>query len=299
MIAELDRVIPKDYDSVSGSGHQSYFHTVMRGRPPEKYFAVRDPSKEGLAPNFLVVANVEATDGGKALAAGNSRVLSARLNDARFFWDEDQKVGFDAWNAKLSGVTFHAKLGTLAERVERIVLGEGRLLPVLAILEGEQLLERLVGMPADLALVDPGSARQYQQAFPELAKVPRIGQGAADTFSLEQVLTASNYQRIEGLGQRLAEGLRLAFATYDLPWQAFQLGPRSGFCLTAELPRNGAEANLSMDAEFIDCRRLFMANRGIWDGILSAGPQVSFAHTEADIDRYVEVASAFLAELFA
>lgn len=86
----------------------------------QKYFAVRDPSKDGLAPNFLVVANVEATDGGKALAAGNSRVLSARLNDARFFWDEDQKVGFDAWSAKLSGVTFHAKLGTLAERVERI-----------------------------------------------------------------------------------------------------------------------------------------------------------------------------------
>ena len=86
----------------------------------QKYFAVRDPAKDGLAPNFLVVANVEASDGGKALAAGNSRVLSARLNDARFFWDEDQKVGFDAWNAKLSGVTFHAKLGTLAERVERI-----------------------------------------------------------------------------------------------------------------------------------------------------------------------------------
>jgi len=86
----------------------------------QKYFAVRDPSKEGLAPHFVVVANVEASDGGKALAAGNSKVLSARLNDARFFWDEDQKVGFDAWNEKLSGVTFHAKLGTLAERVDRI-----------------------------------------------------------------------------------------------------------------------------------------------------------------------------------
>ncbi|MGQ3111924.1 MAG: glycine--tRNA ligase subunit beta [Brevundimonas sp.] len=86
----------------------------------QKYFAMRDPSKDGLAPNFLVVANVEATDGGQALAAGNSRVLSARLNDARFFWDEDQKVGFDAWNQKLAGVTFHAKLGSLAERVERI-----------------------------------------------------------------------------------------------------------------------------------------------------------------------------------
>ena len=86
----------------------------------QKYFAVRDPAKDGLAPNFLVVANVEASDGGKALAAGNSRVLSARLNDARFFWDEDRKVGFGPWLEKLSGVTFHAKLGTLAERVDRI-----------------------------------------------------------------------------------------------------------------------------------------------------------------------------------
>ena len=87
----------------------------------QKYFAVRDPGRDGLAPNFVVVANVEASDDGKALAAGNSRVLSARLNDARFFWDEDRKDGnFDAWLKKLGGVTFHAKLGTMAERVERI-----------------------------------------------------------------------------------------------------------------------------------------------------------------------------------
>ncbi|MBU1325311.1 MAG: glycine--tRNA ligase subunit beta [Alphaproteobacteria bacterium] len=86
----------------------------------QKYFAVRGPARDGLAPHFVVVANVEASDGGKALAAGNSRVLSARLNDARFFWDEDRKTGFDAWLKKLEGVTFHAKLGTLAERVDRI-----------------------------------------------------------------------------------------------------------------------------------------------------------------------------------
>ena len=87
----------------------------------QKYFAVRDPATHGLAPHFVVVANVEASDGGRALAAGNSRVLSARLNDARFFWDEDRKPGaFDAWLKKLEGVTFHAKLGTMAERVERI-----------------------------------------------------------------------------------------------------------------------------------------------------------------------------------
>jgi len=86
----------------------------------QKYFAVRDPATHGLAPHFVVVANVEASDGGKALSAGNSRVLSARLDDARFFWDEDLKTGFDVWAKKLEGVTFHAKLGTLAERVERI-----------------------------------------------------------------------------------------------------------------------------------------------------------------------------------
>ncbi len=86
----------------------------------QKYFAVRDPATGRLAPHFVVVANVEASDGGRALAQGNARVLSARLNDARFFWDEDRKVGFDAWLEKLSGVTFHAKLGTMAERVERI-----------------------------------------------------------------------------------------------------------------------------------------------------------------------------------
>ncbi|HWQ85336.1 glycine--tRNA ligase subunit beta [Brevundimonas sp.] len=86
----------------------------------QKYFAVRDPAVHGLAPHFVVVANIEASDGGAALAAGNSRVLSARLDDARFFWDEDLKTGFEAWSKKLEGVTFHAKLGTLAERVERI-----------------------------------------------------------------------------------------------------------------------------------------------------------------------------------
>ncbi len=86
----------------------------------QKYFAVRDPKTGGLAPHFVVVANVEAPDGGRALAGGNSRVLSARLNDARFFWDEDRKVCFEPWLKKLEGVTFHAKLGTMAERVARI-----------------------------------------------------------------------------------------------------------------------------------------------------------------------------------
>jgi glycyl-tRNA synthetase beta chain len=66
------------------------------------------------------VANIAASDGGKALVAGNERVLRARLSDARFFWDQDRKQKLDAFLPKLEGVTFHAKLGTQGQRVERL-----------------------------------------------------------------------------------------------------------------------------------------------------------------------------------
>ncbi len=115
--------LPPEVVQLSMKVHQKYF--AVRHSPPTGG-STREAGEGGrstpraLAPHFLVVANIEATDGGTALATGNSRVLSARLDDARFFWDEDLKTGFDVWNDKLKGVTFHAKLGTLAERVDRI-----------------------------------------------------------------------------------------------------------------------------------------------------------------------------------
>jgi glycyl-tRNA synthetase beta chain len=100
-------------------------------RTHQKYFAVKKPGEPGLAPHFITIANIEAADGGKVIAAGNAKVLSARLSDARFFWDEDRKAGnFDAWLKKLDGVTFHAKLGTMAQRVERIVALAGEIAPL-------------------------------------------------------------------------------------------------------------------------------------------------------------------------
>ncbi|MEW6389474.1 MAG: glycine--tRNA ligase subunit beta [Pseudomonadota bacterium] len=100
-------------------------------RTHQKYFAVKKPGQPGLAPHFITIANIEAADGGKVIAAGNAKVLSARLSDARFFWDEDRKAGnFDAWLKKLDGVTFHAKLGTMAQRVERIVALAGEIAPL-------------------------------------------------------------------------------------------------------------------------------------------------------------------------
>ena len=98
-------------------------------RTHQKYFAVRDPRTGFLAPHFVTVANVEAPDGGATIAAGNAKVLSARLSDARFFWDEDRKVLLEDRLEKLKGVTFHAKLGTMYERAERIAALAGELAP--------------------------------------------------------------------------------------------------------------------------------------------------------------------------
>jgi len=74
-----------------------------------------------LANRFVVVANNLARDGGRTIVDGNERVLRARLSDAKFFWDQDRKVKLEERLAALAGIVFHAKLGTQAERVERIV----------------------------------------------------------------------------------------------------------------------------------------------------------------------------------
>ncbi|MET0336731.1 MAG: glycine--tRNA ligase subunit beta [Caulobacter sp.] len=118
-LAEWPTPILGDMDPAFLALPPEVIRTSMRTH--QKYFAVRDPATGKLAPHFLVVANIQAADGGAEIARGNAKVLSSRLSDARFFWDEDVKVGFDAWLKKLDGVTFHAKLGTMAERVERIV----------------------------------------------------------------------------------------------------------------------------------------------------------------------------------
>ena len=85
----------------------------------QKYFAVRDPKTGTLSAHFVTVANQEAPDGGKAIAAGNSRVLSARLSDARHFWDNDRKTPLSQMVDQLSKITFHEKLGTVADRLPR------------------------------------------------------------------------------------------------------------------------------------------------------------------------------------
>ena len=91
--------------------------TAMRSH--QKYFALETPDG-AMAPHFLVVANMVAGDGGAAIVAGNERVLRARLADARFFWDTDRKARLEERVAPLDAITWHAKLGSIGEKVRRI-----------------------------------------------------------------------------------------------------------------------------------------------------------------------------------
>lgn len=153
-------------------------------RTHQKYFAVKKPGEPGLAPHFITIANIEAADGGKVIAAGNAKVLSARLSDARFFWDEDRKAGnFDAWLKKLDGVTFHAKLGTMAQRVERI--------------------EALAGEIAPLVGADVEKAKEAAR----LAKAD-LASGMVGEFPELQGLMGGYYAREAGLDPEIAAAIQ-------------------------------------------------------------------------------------------
>ena len=92
---------------------------VLTMRTNQKYFACTGEAG-ALAPAFVCVANIDANDGGEAIVEGNRRVLAARLADARFFWEQDLKVPLEEQAPKLSGIVFHEKLGTVADKVERV-----------------------------------------------------------------------------------------------------------------------------------------------------------------------------------
>ncbi|HXW49204.1 MAG TPA: glycine--tRNA ligase subunit beta [Xanthobacteraceae bacterium] len=89
-------------------------------RNNQKCFVLRDAAHAELVNKFLLVSNIEAEDGGDAIVAGNERVIRARLSDARFFYETDLKTRLEDRLPKFESIVFHEKLGTQAERIERI-----------------------------------------------------------------------------------------------------------------------------------------------------------------------------------
>ena len=192
-------------------------------RTHQKYFAVRKPGEAGLAPHFLVVANIQAADGGKEIALGNAKVLSSRLSDARFFWSEDVKDGFEPWLEKLNGVTFHAKLGTMAERVERIVALAREIAPLVGA-DPDKAAEAARLAKADLA-------SQMVGEFPELQGV--MGGYYAWEFGLDIEIADAirEHYRPQGPGDAVPTApLSVAVALAD------KLDTLVGFFATDEKP---------------------------------------------------------------
>lgn len=92
---------------------------ISEMRAHQKYFALED-AQGHFANRFVITSNMVTRDQGASVIAGNARVLRARLSDGRFFWDQDRKTPLAAWAEKLRDITFHAKLGTIADKVARV-----------------------------------------------------------------------------------------------------------------------------------------------------------------------------------
>ncbi|WP_372787011.1 glycine--tRNA ligase subunit beta [Phenylobacterium sp.] len=171
-------------------------------RVHQRFFAVRDPATGFLVPHFIAVANIEATDGGKLIASGNGRVLSARLSDARFFWTEDQRMRLEDRLEKLKGVTFHAKLGNMYQRVERITALAGELAPYVR--------------------DDEGTKAKAMQAA-RLCKAD-LGTGMVGEFPELQGVMGAYYADKEGLEPEIVDAIRWHYKpqgpTDDVPVQA-------------------------------------------------------------------------------
>ncbi len=131
--------------------------TTMRTN--QKFFSLRDPASARIT-GYVVVANRDTVDDGATVLAGNARVLTARLADAEFFWQNDLRTPLADMTAKLAAVTFHNKLGTQADRIARIAALAREIAP--AVGADPLLTERA----AELAKADLASQMVYE--FPEL-----------------------------------------------------------------------------------------------------------------------------------
>lgn len=151
----------------------------------QKYFVLRDASGK-LAPAFICTANIEATDGGEAIVAGNRKVLAARLSDARFFWEQDRKTSLADHAKKLGRITFHEKLGTVADKVERVA--------------------RLARWLVQEGVVKGIDADQAEQAA-RLAKADLVTEMVGEFPELQGVM-GGYYARAEGLPDAVADAIR-------------------------------------------------------------------------------------------
>ena len=189
----------------------------------QKYFVLRDATGK-LAPAFICTANIEAKDGGAAIIAGNRKVLAARLSDARFFWEQDRKTRLEDHAKKLERITFHDKLGTVADKVERVaklarwLVEEGIVTSGTLSLEGEGR-ERVLDAndardtSAEPPLPNPLPTGEREQLATLAEQAARLCKADLVTemvgeFPELQGIMGGYYARAEGLPDAVADAIR-------------------------------------------------------------------------------------------
>ncbi len=185
----------------------------LTARTNQKYFVCTDGAGK-LANAFVCTANIEAADGGAAIVAGNRKVLAARLSDARFFWEQDRKKMLESHAEGLARITFHEKLGTVADKVERVaklarwLCEQGIVKPATA--HPEPVEGRAVA-PDEGA--STSSARSVVELADLAAQAARLCKADLVTemvgeFPELQGLMGGYYARAEGLPDAVADAIR-------------------------------------------------------------------------------------------
>ena len=118
---------------------------------------------------------------------------------------------------------------------------------------------------------------------------------AAARAALTEVLTADAFDHTAALGERMAAGLRAAIDRHGLAWSVAQAGSHAYYFFAPEPPRDGATSRAADDPDLRALIRVFAANRGVWESGWWLGPTVSVAHSESDVDAYLDVMGEFLA----
>ena len=182
----------------------------LTARVNQKYFVCEDDKGE-LANAFICTANIEAEDGGARVVDGNRKVLAARLSDARFFWDVDRKKTLAEHAKGLERITFHEKLGTVADKVDRVaklarwLVEEGIVVPAEAgTATGQGATSRAI--PASAGMTKDQLAEMAEQAA-RLAKADLVTEMVGE-FPELQGLMGGYYARAEGLPDAVADAIR-------------------------------------------------------------------------------------------
>ncbi|MDT8327247.1 MAG: glycine--tRNA ligase subunit beta [Roseovarius sp.] len=218
-------------------------------REHQKFFSVRNP-KTGRIERFVTVANVETADHGATILAGNQKVLSARLSDAKFFWENDLRLvrdkGLAGMAEGLSEVTFHNKLGSQAARIARIEALARDLAPAL----GADV--DMVGLAAKVAKADLQSEMVYE--FPELQGL--MGRYYAEAEGLAPEVAAAAQEHYSPLGPSDAVPTGVVSVAVAL---ADKLDTLTGFWAMDEKP-TGSKDPFALRRAGLGVIRIILAN---------------------------------------